>query len=509
MSTGEYRSLTEVMEECWADFEISLKEYLLSTEMTQTVRGMWENLKFHLCIWEDEEPSQAIRSIRTDKIIPVAVNQFGTTEMKEVSHNTCRQAVFDMMRERCGKDGLVYVNTKSVDNITYSGGRNGISDCFSGIYQAAWAATYEGKISEQIKVAISVFLKFIAKNTNNLNLVERADKEMWQQCGESLGYDFITWYKDAVFDMYPTPGEEIIRRIAAEPYENRDNKGMICFVNNECLEQILQDEIPGFAYFEGKDCPEGGMEETDNLSNSRKMLELCGEGERYLLVSAKSPYSIRGVLSAAYGEAYIKDKLTIRFMGKGNWRISKGGEVFLVFENGRYYADLSLADAALDDQMKKMSPVFENSEGSRELFKRIFQRLQGQSHGALMIVARDAQSEVQILCSRFKRGTQIRGVEYGREENLELLDGMASVDGAILVDYEGICYGFGVILDGDAKIEGDLGRGSRYNSSRNYIVGTERYAVIVSEDKTKGIEIISGIELQPMERNGSEQAFSN
>ncbi|MDD6216366.1 MAG: hypothetical protein PUB28_06395, partial [Roseburia sp.] len=51
----------------------------------------------------------------------------------------------------------------------------------------------------------------------------------------------------------------------------------------------------------------------------------------------------------------------------------------------------------------------------------------------------------------------------------------------------------GVILDGLAKVKGEVGRGSRYNSSLNYIHNSnkKRWAIVFSEDKEKGIDIIS------------------
>lgn len=47
---------------------------------------------------------------------------------------------------------------------------------------------------------------------------------------------------------------------------------------------------------------------------------------------------------------------------------------------------------------------------------------------------------------------------------------MISIDGAALVDFDGCCHGFGVILDGKAQVKGDMGKGARHNSAGNYIL---------------------------------------
>ena len=131
--------------------------------------------------------------------------------------------------------------------------------------------------------------------------------------------------------------------------------------------------------------------------------------------------------------------------------------------------------------------------------------MQEQKHGALLIVSDDAKIEAEILCNKFGRGTLINEVDFSKERNLALLDGIAAVDGAVLVDFSGICYGFGVILDGDAKVKGDVSRGARYNSARNYVAGKNRCAVVVSEDKENGLSIVQVEETEVLSRDAEEK----
>lgn len=66
----------------------------------------------------------------------------------------------------------------------------------------------------------------------------------------------------------------------------------------------------------------------------------------------------------------------------------------------------------------------------------------------------------------------------------DLLDHVAQIDGAVLVDPEGICNAIGVILDGEVTAQGDSSRGARYNSAYRYqhSAPCPTVVVIVSED---------------------------
>lgn len=86
-------------------------------------------------------------------------------------------------------------------------------------------------------------------------------------------------------------------------------------------------------------------------------------------------------------------------------------------------------------------------------------------------------------------------LDLTKKSNRKFLLGMTSVDGMLLMDKEGKCHAFGVLLDGKAQCIGNPARGSRYNSSVNYIYDKEEScAVIISEDKT--VDIIEGGTIQ-------------
>jgi hypothetical protein len=104
-----------------------------------------------------------------------------------------------------------------------------------------------------------------------------------------------------------------------------------------------------------------------------------------------------------------------------------------------------------------------------------------QDHGALVVVAADAEAEAARL------GSQATCIEprvlsdlYSRQAS--------RIDGAILLDPQGACHAIGVVLDGQASVAGDRSRGARFNSAIRYVVGTEgRLAVVASDDGTTNL----------------------
>jgi len=75
---------------------------------------------------------------------------------------------------------------------------------------------------------------------------------------------------------------------------------------------------------------------------------------------------------------------------------------------------------------------------------------------------------------------------------------LTPIDGAILLNPEGECYAFGVVLDGLATEIGDPSRGARYNSAIRYMKSSKHacLAVVVSEDS--GVDFFPN--LKPMIR---------
>lgn len=131
---------------------------------------------------------------------------------------------------------------------------------------------------------------------------------------------------------------------------------------------------------------------------------------------------------------------------------------------------------------------------------RLVQQVKNQKKGALLIVSDVTmiQLEQKRLCST-NCGIGLEGDSWNKSKS-ELLSELSSIDGAVLVDWEGNFWACGVILDGKAA-KGDISRGSRYNSTRSYLafaqsiyVDSSMLGVVVSEDGM--VDFLIGKELK-------------
>jgi len=128
------------------------------------------------------------------------------------------------------------------------------------------------------------------------------------------------------------------------------------------------------------------------------------------------------------------------------------------------------------------------SEGTEKVFE-LVQQVKKQKKGALLIIADETvlKAETGRLCRR-----KHCGIALNRKKACgsipEPVTQLSAIDGAVLADWDGNCWACGVILDGSAA-DGDMARGSRYNSARSYLVSTQDrlgdhppLGVVVSED---------------------------
>jgi hypothetical protein len=104
-----------------------------------------------------------------------------------------------------------------------------------------------------------------------------------------------------------------------------------------------------------------------------------------------------------------------------------------------------------------------------------------QKHGALIIISSLAAQEAERLAN------QATPVEPTVLDD-DIVQRVTAIDGAVLLNLQGVCHAIGVILDGMANLHGTPARGARYNSAIRY-VETQRssaptMAVVISEDDT-------------------------
>ncbi len=109
-----------------------------------------------------------------------------------------------------------------------------------------------------------------------------------------------------------------------------------------------------------------------------------------------------------------------------------------------------------------------------------------QHHGTMLVFHKEAEREAQRL-GKCGRALELEPVCLQNE--IEYLVQMASIDGALIIGFDGMCYALGAILDGNASEDSQRGRGARYNSGLAYVdtqykQGKSCLIAVISEDET-------------------------
>lgn len=185
------------------------------------------------------------------------------------------------------------------------------------------------------------------------------------------------------------------------------------------------------------------------------------------------------------GLAKIKDEydeknqnlLVINFNGPYKWELTHGNHSMLIVEHTNpSLPKLKINKEIFDDVLKRIFPEISNQD--LENLWNIVNTATMQKHGALLIISSEVEKESIRLA---KQSTKIEPAKL----NESLIRNVTSIDGAILLDSDGICHSIGVILDGIATPnKGTSERGARYNSAVRYVENHKKkcVAVIISED---------------------------
>lgn len=292
-------------------------------------------------------------------------------------------------------------------------------------------------------------------------------------------------YVQAVISANKLPDQINFIQISAMPYEGRAVRTQIFF-----SEKPIPPDIPGTVYFR---CERGSDRirfKTKNMRPVRKLMEVSG-ADAGLWVKLPECVIEGSVMCSNAAEQTAG--LCVVFEGALVWSIHKGGENILTYREGNYiipamqpdvdkYADLSKMvsfgrDFEIPDKMDKL----------QQIVRRIASVCR---HGTSIVFMerRGIVAEIDNRLSRYRRGFKVEPFPLAEAQE-EILQGITAIDGAVFADLSGDCYAIGVIVDGQMVVEGDYGRGARYNSIKNYITGYKVnhpkhvcLAVVMSED---------------------------
>lgn len=274
----------------------------------------------------------------------------------------------------------------------------------------------------------------------------------------------------------------VLTYISSLSYETAPCTGKIVFIDDDnnikkmihCSRPILQ--FKEAIYFK-----------RENSRTIRKLLETT-KNNTYLLASKFSnSMAITGIAYDIENERLLKNNYILEFGGHMHWCMKYNRMTAFEYKNGCYYIADDFNQAK--NYLKSLYTHYQDSETKQkniQLAKTLISEAYQQEHGALIIISSHASDEAERLCTK-KRGIRI-APPYDILENKDMICPVTSIDGAILLDETFKCHAIGVIVDGIAA-DGDVSRGSRYNSALTYIkwlhdtYNYSAWAIIISEDR--------------------------
>ncbi len=240
----------------------------------------------------------------------------------------------------------------------------------------------------------------------------------------------------------------------------------------------------------------------ENVRYARKLLEMTdGDSDDGYVLFVNVKDSLNPEILGLVPRRNCGDLYTVEFYGLLKWTLRKGRLEILSYQEGVYLyyqrnieKELNLLRSFLGCKDKDMDTVHH-----------ILETAWDQKHGTMVIIfynSADAETEVGRLAA-FSRGIQLEKAKpfHGTEQDRNLLLSLSAIDGAIILDQQGLIWGFGIIVDGEASVEGTPQRGARYNSAQNYVAcckqrGILCAALVISEDRSLDVLLPPGCNIK-------------
>ena len=205
----------------------------------------------------------------------------------------------------------------------------------------------------------------------------------------------------------------------------------------------------------------------------RKLLELS-EGDTALISDASHVFGL-GQL-ADESETQFEPLSTIHFTNHYSWEMSYAGHVLMRVVSNT--PRLPQGRVAADNFTRVAARIFPTlSADSVDYLWDLARKASTQPTGTILVISTGAAQEARRLTRQCFRVVP-------RLMTPSVLRLVTNIDGAVLIEPNGMCHAIGAILDGLATEKGDSSRGSRYNSALRYVNSSEYpvLAVVVSED---------------------------
>ncbi|HEY3244065.1 MAG TPA: diadenylate cyclase [Phycisphaerae bacterium] len=205
----------------------------------------------------------------------------------------------------------------------------------------------------------------------------------------------------------------------------------------------------------------------------RKLIEIASD-DLALISDGAQVYGF-GRMSGAY-DAAREDLFTINFLGYYNWELRHGGHVLMRVTYGQpHLPHFPVQEQKFKSDLRRI--FAEIQPPALERLWRLVRRAGRQQRGTMVVISVGAAQEAERLEAQCIRVDPLRVDD-------RLVELVTAIDGAVLVDVDGMCHAIGVILDGLASRKGTPARGARYNSAVRYVEHTPYpcLAVVISEE---------------------------
>lgn len=240
----------------------------------------------------------------------------------------------------------------------------------------------------------------------------------------------------------------IINELSFLTYEKNSTQGLIYFTSSPDNADFQ---------FEFNNYEDYGKFDSKNLKLLRKLLELTNKKNDIGIISDTN--NIYGIGSIKEG----RDFYSVSFDDDQKWTVFENGtELVTLRNNSLVFENSFLTKKEFISYASKIFPEKSETEELSNIYG-ILKSIIKQGKGTILVIRKDARDFIkkyQDLC------IEIKPVKLD-EKNVEKL---SSIDGAIIMDENCICYGFGAVLDGLDTGFGNRARGSRYNSSERFYV---------------------------------------
>ena len=209
----------------------------------------------------------------------------------------------------------------------------------------------------------------------------------------------------------------------------------------------------------------------DDYRMVRKLLEMSNPNFLCLYQGQSGIYGFGSSESVELGNVFH-----VVFTGHYKWKLLYKDTTLMISEFGvPRLPTLGIKDQEFYSKLLRVFPSMEKNQ-AHHLWNVVESAIM-QKHGTMLVISEIAVEEAERL--KFQ-SISVRPFYL----TPEIVPKLIVIDGAILIEPNGICHAIGVILDGFAASRGDSSRGARYNSAILYIssVKAKTICVVVSED---------------------------